>query len=588
MLTHIIGIDLGTTNSCVALVDKEGPRVLSGAGDKRTVPSVVALTAEGKCIAGSAAHEQAITNPENTFYSFKRLIGRRWNSRDTQEFADKVAFNVSASDSNAVEIDFGGKKVPVVQISAMLLEELKSLAEEALGEDVEYAVVTVPAHFNDRQRQATRDAAKIAGLTVVRIINEPTAAALAYGFGKKLGQRVAIYDIGGGTFDISLLDISDGVFEVLATAGDANLGGDDFDHRIVDWIFEEIEKTHGVDLRAQRDLKPRIKQAAEKMKVELTGKSESNLSLPYLAKKEDGTFINVDLRLNREKLSELVEDLVHKTIEICQKALDAADIQGDSIDQVILIGGMSRMLTIQAAVEDFFGVPPSKAVHPDEAVACGAAVQGYMLKEGELDTLLLDVTPQHLGLVVTGNKFETVIEKDTTVPARSRKIFTTTRDNQESLKFQIAQSSDLSFDEFESLGEFLLPDLKSLPAGTVKIEVVFEVDTDGIVQVSATDKETEKVQNIEISGPGEMEEHAVEQIREHNRTIQGIPVVNAAGEVVTETPLEPDVTPEEPLDTGASSEQPDVAEKSSGVDEVSEAEDSTSDPGPAEDIEAQP
>ena len=580
MLTHIIGIDLGTTNSCVALVDKDGPRVLSGAGDKRTVPSVVALTAEGKCIAGSTAHEQAITNPENTFYSFKRLIGRRWNSRDTQEFAGKVAFSVSASESNAVEVDFGGKKVPVLQISAMLLEELKSLAEEALGEEVEYAVVTVPAHFNDRQRQATRDAAKIAGLTVVRIINEPTAAALAYGFGKKLGQRVAIYDIGGGTFDVSILDISDGVFEVLATAGDANLGGDDFDNRIVDWLYEQIEKDHGVDLRDKKDLRPRIKQAAEKLKVDLTGKSEATISLPYLAQKEDGSYINVDMRLNRAMLSELVDDLVMKTIDICKQAVEAADTEIGAVDQVILIGGMSRMLALQAAVEDYFGVPPSKALHPDEAVACGAAVQGYMLKEGELDTLLLDVTPQHLGLVISGNKFETVIEKDTTVPARARKIFTTTRDNQESLRFRIAQSSDLSFDEFEPIGEFLLPNLKALPAGAVKIEVIFEVDTDGIVQVSATDKDTGEMQQIEISGPGEMEDDHIEEIRVFNRTVQGLPVVNANGEIV-EAPVQG--AGDQGAVAGESQES--LPEESSGDAEDNAAADESPESSPEESVE---
>lgn len=502
-MEKVIGIDLGTTNSCVAVVENGTAVVIANRGGYKTTPSMVAMTEAGKRLVGHLAKRQAITNAENTVYSAKRLIGRKWSSPQVKQVAQSASYTIVEGPHGDVRISLRDKVCSVPEVSAMVLQEMKLIAEEYLGSEVQKAVVTVPAYFNDNQRQATKDAGAIAGLEVIRIINEPTAAALAYGFGRNIDRTVAVYDLGGGTFDVSILEIgSNGVFKVISTAGDTFLGGEDFDARVIDWLVDEFNTEHGVDLRSDRMALQRLKDAAEKAKVELSSVKEVEINLPFIISSGRNEALHLQRVLSRGEFEELTRDLVSRTVDIVKQTIEDAGLGRDDVEDVILVGGMTRMPLVERMVADYFGREPSKGVHPDEVVAIGAAIQGAALVEDEQAThrvVLLDVTPQTLGMMVAGGMMEPLIPKDTTVPTARSKIFTTSRDNQTAVKILVMQGESEQADQNELLGEFILTGLRRAPAGVVEIEVTFEINADGIVSVQAKDLETGKEQSITVT-----------------------------------------------------------------------------------------
>ncbi len=514
-MEKVIGIDLGTTNSCVAVVENGTAVVIANRGGYKTTPSMVAMTEAGKRMVGHLAKRQAITNAENTVYSAKRLIGRKWNSSQVKQVASTASYNIEEGPHGDVRIMLRDKAHSVPEISAMVLAEMKLIAEEYLGHDVQKAVVTVPAYFNDNQRQATKDAGAIAGLEVIRIINEPTAAALAYGFGRNIDRTVAVYDLGGGTFDVSILEIgSTGVFKVISTAGDTFLGGEDFDSRVIDWLVEGFREEHGLDLRKDRMALQRLKDAAEKAKVELSSVREVEINLPFIISSGRNEALHLQRVLSRSDFEQLTGDLVQKTVDIMQQTLEDAGLNREDIEDVVLVGGMTRMPLVERSVAEFLGREPSKGVHPDEVVAIGAAIQGAALLDDEGPianrVVLLDVTPQTLGMMVVGGLMEPLISKDTTVPTSRGKTFTTSRDNQTAVKILVMQGESDQADQNELLGEFILTGLRRAPAGVVEIEVTFEINADGIVSVHAKDLETGKEQSITVTATSGLTREEIE------------------------------------------------------------------------------
>jgi molecular chaperone DnaK len=515
-MAKVVGIDLGTTNSCVAVMIDGTPVVISNKAGYKTTPSVVAVSESGRRLVGQMAKRQAITNARHTVYAAKRLIGRKWGSPAVIHSLDAVPYQIVQGPHDDVRIKVRDKMYSVPEISSMILQEMKLIAEEFLGETIEQAVVTVPAYFNDSQRQATKDAGRIAGLDVLRIINEPTAAALAYGYGKQLNQTVAIYDLGGGTFDISVLQIADGVFDVMSTGGDTFLGGEDFDARIIDWLAMEFASEHRVDLRQDDMALQRLKDAAEKAKIDLSQSQECEINLPFIYTRQDNETLHLQRTLTRAALDQLTADLVQRTIKICALALDEAGLTIDGIDEVILVGGMTRVPAVQRAVSGFFGREPRKGVHPDEVVAVGAAIQAHALAGEENSVLLLDVTPHALGIMVHGGGFQVIIDKNSTVPTSESHIFTTVRDNQTSVKILVLQGEAARAEENEILGEFVLTGLRKATAGEVEIEVTFDISADGIVSVRARDLETGKAQSITVTATSGLTEDEISSMIREN------------------------------------------------------------------------
>ncbi len=514
-MERVIGIDLGTTNSCVSVLEGSTPTVIPNRGGYKTTPSIVAVTEAGKRLVGHIAKRQAITNAENTVYAAKRLIGRKWQSPQVKNALMTSSYHIVEGPHDDVRIELRGKSYSVPEISSMILQEMKLVAEEYLGETVNRAVVTVPAYFNDNQRQATKDAGQIAGLDVIRIINEPTAASLAYGFGKDMDRTVAVYDLGGGTFDISILEIgAHGVFKVVSTTGDTFLGGEDFDARIIDWLVENFQKETGIDLREDRMALQRLRDAAEKAKCELSSVAETEINLPFIISTTSNEALHLQRSLTRETLESLTSDLAERTVEICRQALEDARLEVDEVEDVILVGGMTRMPAIQNAVASFFQRQPSKGVHPDEVVAMGAAIQGAALIEDRQEMLLLDVTPHALGIMTFGSHFEELIPNNTTVPTSQTKTFTTSRDNQTAVKIIVMQGDSEAAHENELLGEFILTGLRRARKGDVEIEVAFEINTDGIVSVSAKDLETGQAQSIQVTASSGLTPDEVKQMAE--------------------------------------------------------------------------
>ncbi|HVK63731.1 MAG TPA: molecular chaperone DnaK [Polyangium sp.] len=499
-MERVIGIDLGTTNSCVAIVEDGVPTVIPNRGGYKTTPSMVAITEAGKRLVGHIAKRQAITNAENTVYAAKRLIGRKYSSSQVKHAMLSASYRIVEGPHGDVRIQLRDKTYSVPEISAMVLQEMKLFAEDYLSEPVTKAVITVPAYFNDGQRQATKDAGQIAGLDVIRIVNEPTAAALAYGFERNVEKTIAVFDLGGGTFDISILEIgAGGVFKVIATAGDTFLGGEDFDARIIDWLVQGFREQTGVDLRQDRMALQRLKDAAEKAKCELSGVRETEINLPFIISSGRNEALHLQRALTRDSMESLCGDLVERCIEICRQTLDDARIECEEIEDVILVGGMTRMPRVQDAVRKFFGREPCKGVHPDEVVALGAAVQGAALVDESKQMVLLDVTPHALGIMTHGSNFDELIPMNTTVPTSRSKIFTTSRDNQTAVKILVMQGESAQAEGNELLGEFVLTGLRRAPKGQVEIEVTFAIDSDGIVSVGAKDLETGQQQSIQVT-----------------------------------------------------------------------------------------
>jgi molecular chaperone DnaK len=514
-MERVIGIDLGTTNSCVAIVEDGVPTVIPNRGGYKTTPSMVAITEAGKRLVGHIAKRQAITNAENTVYAAKRLIGRKWSSPQVKNAVLTASYKIVEGPHGDVRIQLRDKTYSVPETSAMILQEMKLFAEDYLSETVTKAVITVPAYFNDNQRQATKDAGVIAGLDVIRIVNEPTAAALAYGFGKNIEKVIAVFDLGGGTFDISVLEIgSGGVFKVIATAGDTFLGGEDFDARIIDWLVQGFKDQHGVDLRQDRMALQRLKDAAEKAKCELSSVAETEINLPFIISSGRNEALHLQRSLSRATLESLCEDLVERCVEICKQTLDDARLDRDEIEDVVLVGGMTRMPKVQDSVKEFFGREPCKGVHPDEVVALGAAVQGAALVDETKQMILLDVTPHALGIMTFGSNFEELIPQNTTVPTSRSKIFTTSRDNQTAVKILVMQGEHQKATDNELLGEFILTGLRRAPKGQVEIEVQFEINSDGIVSVSAKDLETGQQQSIQVTASSGLTKEEVGQMME--------------------------------------------------------------------------
>ena len=511
----VIGIDLGTTNSVVGTVQSGQPIVIKNRLGQNLTPSVVAYAKSGKQLVGQIAKRQAVTNPEATVYAAKRLIGRKYSSERVQQVIKTLSYPVTCGEHDDLRVQLGGKLLSLPEISAAVLRELKLDAEASFGEPVSRAVITVPAYFNDGQRQATKDAGKIAGLEVLRIINEPTAAALAYGFGKNVSGKVAVFDLGGGTFDISVLEINKGVFDVAATGGDTLLGGEDFDNRIIEALVFGFAKEHGIDLRKDRMALQRLKDAAEKAKIELSTVNETQVNLPFICTPPGGgSALHLQRSLTREKLEELTEDLCERTISICEQVLSEAKVRPDDLKEVILVGGMTRMPRIIAKVKNYFRREPSKGVHPEEVVALGAAVQADALTQQESRVLLLDVTPQSLGVAIAGGYARKLIPKNTTVPTSTTEVFTTSKDLQTTVKIMVLQGESEIARENELLGEFVLSGLREATRGEVEIEVTFDINSEGIVSASAKDKETGMQQSITVTASGGLTREELGEILE--------------------------------------------------------------------------
>ena len=514
MSNKVLGIDLGTTNSCFAIMEGGEPKVLENSEGARTTPSMVAFT-DTETLVGYPAKRQAVTNPENTLFAIKRLIGRRFDSPEVAKDKELVPFKIIAGDNGDAWVEAKGKKYAPSQISAIVLQKIKEYAESYLGEKIEKAVITVPAYFNDSQRQATKDAGKIAGLDVLRIINEPTAAALAYGMDKKASGTIAVYDLGGGTFDISILEIGDGVFEVKSTNGDTFLGGEDFDQRLVNYLADEFKKENNIDLKADRLALQRLKEAAEKAKIELSSTTQTEINLPFItADMSTGTPIpkHLNMKLTRAKLESIVADLIEKTVEPCKKAMADAGVKPSDISEVILVGGMTRMPKVQEKVKEIFGKEPHKGVNPDEVVAVGAAIQGGVLMGDVKDVLLLDVTPLSLGIETLGGVFTRLIDRNTTIPTRKSQVFSTAEDGQTAVTIRVFQGEREMAADNKLLGQFDLVGIPPAPRGMPQIEVTFDIDANGIVNVSAKDKATNKEQAIRIQASGGLSDADIEKM----------------------------------------------------------------------------
>jgi molecular chaperone DnaK len=510
-MSKIIGIDLGTTNSCVAIMEGTQAKVLENAEGARTTPSVVAFTDESEKLIGQPAKRQAVTNPENTIFAVKRLIGRNFEDPTVKKDVEAAPFKIVNSEKGDAWIEAKGEKYSPSQISAFILQKMKETAEKYLGQAVTKAVITVPAYFNDAQRQATKDAGKIAGLEVLRIINEPTAASLAYGLDKKQNKKIAVYDLGGGTFDVSILELGDGVFEVKSTNGDTFLGGEDFDNAVVDYLVSEFKKDNGIDLKSDKLALQRLKEAAEKAKIELSSAEQTDINLPFITADKTGPK-HINLKMTRAKLEALVEDLIARTIPPCKTALKDAGINASEIDEVVMVGGMTRMPKVLEEVKNFFGKEPNKSVNPDEVVAMGAAIQAGVLQGDVKDVLLLDVTPLSLGIETLGGVSTKLIDKNTTIPTKKSQVFSTAEDNQPAVSIRVLQGEREMASDNKALGNFELVGIAPAPRGVPQIEVTFDIDANGIVNVSAKDKGTGKEQKIQIQASGGLSDEEIEKM----------------------------------------------------------------------------